>query len=236
MIVRVIPKRPIPGILPKNKWIDTEMILDLNKAEISYCMQYGTVRDERSNLIDDISVKSIPTSIISSKVEPKKVVIKEETPITTVYSEDKPIIIDMSKEPIPEVAFINESEEEIIEEETVIEDIPYYNLKIVSLAKEDDYIILETELDTNSKLEGNLYGLFTVSSGPRPVSVEFEVGEEWFKFGSKFANFTSIENGAKYTFRIVPKSENEITFRIVIKEANNELVKLEEKINPVTIL
>lgn len=52
MIVRVVPMRPIPGILPKNKWISSEGVYDLNKAEIIRCSQYGSVYDEDNNLVD----------------------------------------------------------------------------------------------------------------------------------------------------------------------------------------
>ena len=42
----------------------------------------------------------------------------------------------------------------------------------------------------------------------------------------------TIENGDKLTFRLVPKNENEFSYRILIKEVNNTLVKLEGKVNP----
>ena len=87
-------------------------------------------------------------------------------------------------------------------------------------------------MNTNSKLEGNLYGLFTVISGARPTSLEFKVGDEWFKFSNKFANFTEIENGAKFVFRFIPKNENEFTYRLSIKSSNDVLAKLEDKVNP----
>ena len=89
-------------------------------------------------------------------------------------------------------------------------------------------------MNTNSKLEGKLYGLFNITSGTRPV-LEFKVNDEWLKFNNKFADFASIENGAKFVFRFTPKNENEFSYKIVIKEANEVLVKLEEKINPVEL-
>lgn len=247
MKVKVIPKKPIPGILPKNKWIDMEMELDLNKSEITHCMQFGSVYDENGKLIDSLSIKSIPTSIIPNRVKPVKKVVIEENIITTVETVGEPIKIDMSKYERPEVTYINAHTDEVIKEEPIVEEIievepswpetskEYFILDKVSVKKEEDYIILEVESNSNYTLEGNLYGLLSVISGTRPTPFEFKVGGEWFKFNNKFANFSAIENGAKFVFRFSPKSENEFTVRIVIKEANNELARLEEKINPVTI-
>ena len=52
MKVTVDPHRPISGILPKNKMISEKTELDLNRAEIVRCTQFGTVYDEDMNVID----------------------------------------------------------------------------------------------------------------------------------------------------------------------------------------
>lgn len=253
MKVKVIPKKPIPGILPKNKWIDTEMELDLNKKEIMHCMQFGIVYDESGNMIDSFSIKKVPVNIIKvekpiiqkvsiTNIEPiitKVKEIGEEEKVvevldaeTTTVSIGEPITIDMSNEKVPEVITTGPIEFEPVEE--VIEE-SFCNLDIVSCIKENEYIILETQLSTNTKLEGNLYGLFLIISGDRPSSLEFNVGNEWFKFNNKFANFTYIENNSTFLFRFIPKNENEFGFKILIKESNVELAKLESKINPLAL-
>lgn len=231
MKVVVIPQRPIPGILPKNKWIDAKMVLDLNKNEIKHCMQFGNVYDESGKLIDAMNIKNIPDMIKSTdKVvsEPEK---KIETPEVTLSEVSKPVIIE--EKPVSE-------EIEVPVEKPVVKEVEpemraYYELEVESCVKEDDYIVVTTAMVTNSKLEGNLYGLFNLISGPKPTSIEYKSGDNWVKFGSKFANFESISNGDTLSFRFVPKNENEFAFRILIKEANTELAKLEVKLNPSTI-
>ena len=241
MKVVVIPKRPIPGILPKNKWISEKTVLDLNKNEIKHCMQFGNVYDEKGNLIDAISIKALPfveKPVVEEVVEPIAVepvtvastgyiapVVEEVKEPEVVLTTTKTITVD---EPIPVAVISEEVVEPIVEE---IEETRYYELK-PTYSKEDNYIILEAEVKSNTKLEGNLYGLFSVTSGTKPSSMEFNVNGEWFKFTNKFANFTDIENGAKLAFRFVPKNENEFAYRILIKEANTELVRLEGKVNP----
>ncbi len=241
MLVKVVPVRPIPGILPKNKWIDTEMVLDLNKNEIVHCMQFGNVYDEDGKLIDAISVhqkakvnpKTKAVEIIET-VEVEPVIVKEVPEVTTaeltVTENDEPMFIEADQEPISEPVAVYT--EVLVEEEK--EEPKYFDLKVVSCVKEDNYIILTTQMSTNSKLEGKLYGLFNITSGTRPM-IEFKVNDEWFKFNNKFADFTSIENEAKFVFRFSPKNENEFSYKIVIKEANEVLVKLEEKINPANL-
>lgn len=247
MKVKVIPVRPIHGILPKNKWIDSEMELDLNKNEIVHCMQFGNVYDEDGKLIDAISVhqkarinpktKTVEivkpvSNIETNSIEP--VIIKEDPTVTTVEAStttntEAVVITEAEPEPVVEPAPIYEVVEEPVKE--IKKEPKYFNLEVVSCVKEDNHIILETQMNTNSKLEGNLYGLFNITSGARPV-LEFKVNDEWFKFNNKFANFTSIENGAKFVFRFTPKNDNEFAYKILIKEVNEVLVKLEEKINP----
>ena len=238
MKVKVVPVRPIPGILPKNKWIDSEIELDLNKNEIVHCMQFGNVYDEDGNIIDAISihkkkyVKPKVTIIKSNEVEPAMVKEVPEVALTelTVTENAEPMVIEVESEPVidPILTYVEEVVEDEIKEEV------FFTLEEVSCVKEEDYIILETQLKTNSKLEGNLYGLFSVTSGPKPT-FEFNVNDEWFKFSNKFANFDSMEDGAKLVFRFLPKNENVFSYRILIKEANEVLVKLEGKVNPTSL-
>ena len=68
MKVKVNPQRPIPGILPKNKWIDHEMECDLNKSEIMRCMQFGTVYDMEGVVIDTKYLQSFPIIDSDNKV------------------------------------------------------------------------------------------------------------------------------------------------------------------------
>ena len=245
MKVVVFPKHPIPGILPKNKWIDEKMVLDLNRNEVMHCMKFGTVYDESGNLIDSRSIKNVPVSIIETAVTKttpvnNNIIIEnefntEEPSNTTITENNGPIEITVDDPEISEVVIMSpitvvntfpESEEEI-DENTVVEELPHYDLDILSCIKEDEYIILETMVDSNSKLEGNLYGLFAIISGSRPSSIEYKSGDEWRKFSSKFDNFETIENGDSFVFRFIPKNESEFTFRISIKEANDVLMKLE---------
>lgn len=240
MLVKVIPVKPIPGILPKNKYIDCEMILDLNKNEIIHCMQYGNVYDENETLIDAISIhkktvtiqKIKPVETIKiNKIEP--IIVKEVPEVATIElvatENNEEVVIDSKSEPITDPIFTYV--EEVIEED---KEESYFKLEEVSCVKEDNYVILETQMNTNSKLEGNLYGLLSITSGSRPV-IEYKVNNEWTKINNKFSNFNSIENGDKFVFRFTPKNENEFSYKIVIKEANEVLVKLEEKINSVEL-
>ena len=235
MLVKVIPVRPIPGILPKNKWIDTEMVLDLNKNEIVHCMQFGNVYDEDRKLIDAISVhkadfgkpKAKPVEVVKP-VEVEPVIVKDVPTVTM----SEPVKEEKSvEEPIIEVHPINPIVETTLEN---VENPVVCFLEQVSCVKEDNYIILTTQMNTNSKLEGNLYGLFNVTSGTRPV-IEYKLNDQWIKINNKFANFNKIESGDKFVFRFLPKNENEFSYKIVIKEANEVLTKLEEKINPVNL-
>lgn len=205
MLVKVVPIRPISGILPNNQWLCTRSELDLNKKEVIRCMQFGYVYDQNDNLIDEeylhklFSEENKPVMVVNEPVE-----IKEEVVIM---------------EPIT----IEEQPKEIVKEEN-------YEIKLLSLEKEDDYYILETEFLGN--VEGNLYGLFTNISGSRPQSLEFKDGDSWIKFSSKFKNYDRITNGEKFVFRFLPKNKNVTQYRISIKEANNVLTKLDVEVNP----
>lgn len=242
MLVKVIPIRPIPGILPKNKWIEDEMVLDLNKNEIVHCMNYGNVYDEDGNIIDAISVhkkavkQNKPKAVeVIKPVEVEPIIVKEvpEITIPEPVKEEEVVImgpITVVEEITPIVATVEIEEEE----EAVAEEAPYFKLEVVSCIKEDDHIILETQMNANSKLEGNLYGLFNVTSGTRPM-VEFKTLSGWSKVNNKFADFSTILNGDKLTFRFTPKNENEFAYKILIKRASEVLVSLEGKINPVEL-
>ena len=229
MKVKVIPVRPIPAILPKNKWIDCEMELDLNKNEIVHCMQFGNVYDEDGKIIDAVSVHKKDFM----KPKTKAVEIIEAALIEPAVIEVNPInpLLEVIR---TEEVVVEEVVEEIKEVIETVEELPVFNLEEVSCIKKEDFIILTTQLKTNSKLEGNLYGLLSVTSGPKPT-FEFRVNEEWFKFSNKFANFDSMEDGAKLVFRFLPKNENEFSYRILIKQANDVLVKLEGKVNPANL-
>lgn len=247
MKVTVVPKRPIPAILPKNKWIDSKMELDLNKNEIKHCMQYGDVYNEDGVLMDELNIKKVSDEFLT---EVAKVVLGEKSIPDMGYLDGSTIIktSDLKLEDLPRVTaedfkavtveefnhivdpIINEEKLENVEDEEELETI-YYALK-PHYSKEDNYIILEVEMETNSKLEGNLYGLFSIISGPKPVPFEYKTETGWVKFNNKFTNFDKLENGDKLIFRLTPKNENEFTYRILIREGSTDLVKLEEKVNP----
>lgn len=246
MKVKVVPKRPISGILPKNKWIDSELELDLNRIEISRCMQFGTVYDMDGIVIDDkyvsrlndmgklipnVSVKIIDSAVIE-KNEPAFVPfvsikgpieeVKEPESTTTVYESDEPIVIDMGGKFPEEPVTINET----VEKEEIISE-----LELLSCKKEDDYIILEVQFNSTNKLEKSMYGLFNITAGSRP-SVEYKKGENWIKFSNKFNNFSLLEDGYRFVFRFVPKNESELKYKLLIKSGNDIIAVLEEKINP----
>lgn len=241
MKVTVVPSRPIPGILPKNKWIDTKMELDLNKNEIKHCMQYGNVYDKSGKLIDTMNIQNL----FNKKVY-KKLVLKIETPVVineniNLVSEkdDTNVSLNQTSE---EVLEINEEEPVVIETEEkeaevadkqVTENIEIYNnLKLISYKKENEYIVVETQMDSNSTLEGDLYGLFLVTSGPKPSYIEYFSDEKWIKFNNKFSNLDTVNNEDKFIFRFIPRNDNQLSIRITIKEASEILSKLEFTILP----
>lgn len=247
MKVLIIPKKPIPGILPKNKWIDTKMVLDLNKNEILHCMQFGTVYDESGNMIDSIRVKNIPTSIhkeIIQKPITKPVIVEETVSTSITVSEGEPMVIEAKSNPIEEPVIIMSPitvepiVEEVIEEPVkveevnIVEDIKEDEPTYFSYSREDDYIIVKAISGYDCNIEGNLYGLFTITSGPRPSSIEYLNGDTWVKFSNKFANFDVVKPLDLFIFRFIPKNENEFSFKISIKEANQVLLQLEDKVNP----
>lgn len=233
MKVKVVPKRPISGILPKNKWIDTEMELDLNKIEIARCMQFGSVYDMSGNIIDDKYVASLnpmgkkpyikPLIVFDSNVHiDTKVSEPEDIKSKTTVLTEEPIVIDMGGKLPEEPVIVNEA---VVEKEEVVSE-----LELLSCKKEDDYILLEVQFNSTDKLE-NVYGLFNVTSGSRPV-MEYKKEENWIKFSNKFNQFSELNDGDKLVFRFVPKNESPIKYKISIKEGNNLICSIEEKINP----
>ena len=145
MKVKVIPQRPISGILPKNKWIDQEMECDLNKAEIMRCMQFGSVYDMSGRVIDTKYLQEIPNMLIERCIEPivatsydpEDIVIieeisnkvPEETPesITIVASSADELIVIESNAEVPEEVFVTGVE---------VVEIPD-SIELLSFVKED---------------------------------------------------------------------------------------------------
>lgn len=210
MIVKVVPQRPIYGILPKNKMISTEMVLDLNKNEIKHCMQFGSVYDEDDNLIDSETIKKVPDRIKPVHIE-KPVVKKVEEVMPSV---------DLSMTLHPSV--LDEPEESNVEEtvnEILIEEDKHIELTVNALEEDE------------AELEGNIYCLFNITSGPRP-QMEYFDEIEWKKFSNKFANFNKIDHNTIFNFRVLPKNNNEIKYAILIKEKNMVLKKIEGTISP----
>lgn len=212
MKVKVIPTFPIPGILPKNKKIIEEMILDLNKNEIIHCMQYGNVFDENGHILDKFSLSKI------SFVEKCMKKYVQKAPKQVVLEPEK-IVEDNN------INILKEETEPIVE---VVES--YYGINIVSITK-DDYINIESVFDTNTKkLEGNLYGLFDITKGPRPSLIEYKNGDEWITFAKKFTDFSELKDGDKLLFRLLPKNDSAITFALSIKEKNVVIATVSETI------
>lgn len=216
MKVKVVPERPIPGILPKNKWIDVPMELDLNKNEIIRCMNYGTVYKD-GNPVDKISTifPNKNNSYIASDLLQQLFDHPTEKAVIDHVIDTK--VIDDDKSESIEIMNIMQS------------------LDLVSFQKDNEYIILECQFNTNSiqgGLNGKLYGLFNITSGNRPSVLEYKNNDQWVKFNSKFTDLSSIKDGHKFIFRFIPKDESTIEFKILIKEGNKLLVKLEDKLDP----
>lgn len=237
MIVRVEPQRPIPGILPKNKWIDKPMELDLNKNEIIRCSQYGSVYYQNI-LVDNTNVDNIIKNI--KKVSNKNIVVVEEqisesSIETATTSIGDTFTIDMQNQNSIDVSVnAEQTTESITIDNTKNED---YKLQLLSVSKNEDFVIVETEFNTEvGKIGGNMYGLFSIVGGNRPSTLEYNIlDDSWIKFNNKFANLSVLENGNKFIFRFIPKNDLPIKFRIFIKEGNNVLAKLEGDIDPSNI-
>lgn len=216
MNVRVVPKRPIPGILPKNKWIDVEMELDLNESEIRRCMQYGVV------YYNDEPIKDLNLCILSeNKYKPaiETVEILEEE----ISEEDEShitIITPVFKQ-MPEPVLVTEPNivEEIVESVLVAEpnEIEVISeLKEVSCVREDNnYIILELQFNTNINHE-NIMGMFKINSGSK---VEYKSdSDKWVKFNHKFNTFTELENDTKFVFRFNPSHKSLLKYNLTLKQ------------------
>jgi len=213
MIVKVIPDKPITGILPKNKILYDEQILDLNKAEIIRCMQFGSVYREDGELIDENQLNlmnkngnfdfSSWNKIENVDITPEFVINKIQIPNNEVIIQNEvpsPIISDIPKEPI-------------------------YSLKEIKQEEQDEYTILRFifNIENESIVEGNIYGLFSIK-GNRPESLEYNNEDNWMKFNNKFMNCKQLENNHEFVFRI--KSNSSVKYRICIKESNRILAEL----------
>lgn len=223
MNVRVVPKRPIPGILPKNKWIDVEMELDLNESEIRRCMQYGIV------YYNDEPIKDLNLCILSENKPSCKVEIVNETNIDEVPFT---VITPVFKGPEPiykaediESPVIEEYIEEVVVEKLVdepvimgpIEVIDIINtLKEVSCVREDNYIILELQFNTNiDKLE-NMIGMFKINSGSK---IEYKSdSDKWVKFNHKFNTFEKLGDNTKFVFRFNPSHKSLLKYHLTLKQ------------------
>lgn len=210
MKVTVIPKRPIPGILPKNKWIDTKMELDLNVTEIKRCMQFGIVCDEEGNVIDELRLLN-PITVKKPIIPEMKVIIPP------VVIDKKEVKVETPNEPI----FIGSPvvvDAPITNKEVEVEYLT--SIKEVSCIKEDNYIILELEFNTKNKLE-NVSAFFKVNSGSK---VEYKSeNDKWVKFNHKFSSFEELKDGTKFVFRFIPNHKSLLKYSIsIIQEKETE--------------
>ena len=208
MNVKVVPKRHIPGILPKNKWIDVEMELDLNESEIRRCMQYGIV------YYNDEPIKDLNFSnLCENKYKPScKVEIVNETKIDDVpFTVITPVFKQIS-EP---VLVAEPNEIEVINE-----------LKEISCVREDNnYIILELQFNTNSlfNLE-NVIGMFKINSGSK---VEYKCdSDKWLKFNHKFNTFTELGDDAKFVFRFNPSHKSLLKYHLTLKQEKDNGIEV----------
>lgn len=248
MKVTVDPQRPIPGILLKNKLITEKVSLDLNRNEILRCMQYGTVYDEYGNAIDIRSLNKLElhnhirniTGIAGTTISAGKTKICNTTEIvgekyTTNIKEFNINGINSSNED-NKPAFKKIEEPMHIDLVPVKSDIskPDFCLDVISCKKEDKYIEIILKLkalkDIKSK-DGNLYGLFTII-GKRPSILEYKLdNDNWIKFNNKFNSFNTINDGDEFIFRLIPKDNSNIKFKVNIKESNCIIAEVESEIN-----
>lgn len=228
MIVIVDPQRPIPGILEKNKFISEKTKLDLNRNEIIRCMNFGSVYDENMNILDENSlnkielhnsIKNIQTKnkfIISSEKKEDDNLLRVVQRAMTDYivkDMDQKIFNDIEKENS------NYTKQDIKRE---------YSLNIVSCEKvENAYIVTIQFNSSDETIDGNMYGLFNVI-GSRPSSLEYKVGNDFVKFNNKFANFSTLTNCDTFVFRVVPRNNSNIKFKVSIKENNEVLASVED--------
>lgn len=212
MIVTVVPQRPISGILQKNKLITEKIKLDLNRNEIIRCMKYGTVYDENMNMLDETSLNKLE---LLNHI--KNIQIKNE---------------NISNTEVIQVKEYTKNNDAIVEEKIEVkpELVKDYKLDIVSCDKTDDSYIITVKFNTSvGTIGGNIYGLFNVNN--RPLALEYKSEGTWIKFNNKFANFSTLTDGDTFVFRIVPKNNSNIKFKISIKEGNEVLANAEDIIN-----
>lgn len=255
MKVTVVPKRPIPGILPKNKWIDTKMELDLNALEIKRCMQFGEVYHE-DEVIDEIKLRNldlimnsihkkikndyIPPMMNSNKnimkvieelIKPQVVEEQPVISVQTVVEEIPPVVIPAAIVEEPPVAVsiptVIAVEPPITNNE--MEVVSITSIKEVSCIKDNDYIVLEFELDTKETLE-NVTATFKINCGSKP---EYKVDEDkWMKFNYKFASFNELENNHKFVFRFIPSHKSPLKYDIsLIQEKQDGESKISKKVH-----
>lgn len=215
MKVKVVPKRPIPGILPKNKWIDKEMELDLNIQEIKYCMGFGIIYHD-GELVDEVNIFKIN--------EPKK-----HAPIDEIIPEEPKAPImrgPMVGYRISQPVKVEAVELDATPQEEDIKPIQIINsLKFVSCVKEENYTILEFEFNTTGEKVGkDLEGRFNINAGSK---VEYEsASDKWIKFNSKFATLNDLEDGTKFVFRCTPNHKSLLKYVLSIKDNNGFDVKI----------
>lgn len=136
MRVKVIPNRPIPGLLPKNAMLTGEACLDLNKREILYCMNFGNVFDEEGTVIDhkylsEVFYPTTPKRVV--KPETATQLHKESSEEHVVNKPDDEEVYEHIHERMPNEPIMSTSETEAMlnliketvipaEEETVVEE------------------------------------------------------------------------------------------------------------------
>ena len=218
MKVTVDPHRPISGILPKNKMISEKTELDLNRAEIVRCTQFGTVYDEDMNVIDIDNIDRL------FKQSNKKKLFKHID--FNLAEKEKEVIMPQmqeTKNPLP-----------LIDEETNKElksDTGFYVINKLPVEKNGNRIILPFEFKILSgdfdKVGGNLYGLLSFT-GARPNQLEYLIGDNWIKFNNKFNNISTLTDGDKFTFRFIPKNNSVIKYKFMIKDSDTNSVIIEQ--------
>lgn len=217
MRVKVVPIYPIRGVLPKNKCIDVEMELDLNKSEILCCMQSANVYDENGNILDRSSLNKIDFNKV-------KIAKPEEKIINNIPKMPRQATVGT-----PILPRDNNNQNKKISTE-------YYHLSS-KYSKEENYYILEVTFHIDyegvDKVSGNVYGLFNLINGTkRPNILEYKANDNWSKFNAKFANFDVLTDGDKFVFRLTPNTNSqEFNYKITLKDGSNELVSLTDKIN-----
>lgn len=219
MKVKVIPMRPIPGILPKNKWIDTEIELDLNVMEIRRCMQYGSVYYE-NEIMDNTKLclfNNDETKLSSVKIElPQRIITTETKGVLEI--DEKEVTSLKSDQPSKSFIENNQSDETEIDNELKIKEL--------SCIREDNYIILELQFNTNSLFNlDNVNGTFKVNSGSK---IEYKSdSDKWVKFNYKFNTFEQLENDTKFIFRFIPNHKSLLKYHLILKQDKEDGIEVD---------